>query len=185
MKQPELPKKITRGLTMVARGALALAICGCATAPAQGPEGGRDPISLHVDNMTSRVVTVDMVVGVSGSPGSTAFGNVRRQSERPVTRRIGLVNGESRRTLTVPWQPARLAHQLLWIEGVSRVASDTETLGPGQHGLSYLVEECHGEGMNACSVTRALHLPPGAEVTLVIDNRLDARLYYQTPTKSP
>lgn len=185
MKQTELPKKITRGLTMAARGTLVVAICGCATAPAQGPEGGRDPISLHVDNMTSRVVTVDMVVGVAGSPGSSSFGNVRRQSERPVTRRIGLVNGESRRTLTVPWQPSRLAHQLLWIEGVSRVASDTETLGPGQHSLSYLVEECYGERMNACSVTRALHLPPGAEVTLVIDQRLDARLYYRTPAKSP
>ena len=167
---------------MFALGALVAALGACATAPAEGPESGRAPISIHVDNMTSRVVTVDLVVGVTGSPGSTAFGNVRRQAERPVTRRVGLVNGQSRRTLTVPWQPARLAHQLLWLEGVARVASDTETLGPGQHSLNYLVEECHGEAMNACSVTHALHLPPGAEVQLVIDTRHEARLYYEVPS---
>ena len=185
MEQPKSPKRIGKGLAMVARGALAVTLCGCATAPVEGPEGGREPISVHVDNMTSRVVTVDLVVGIAGSPGSTSFGNVSRQSERPVTRRVGLVNGQSRRTLTVPWQPSRLAHQLLWLDGVARVATDTETLGPGQHRLGYLVEECLGEHMNACSVTYALHLPPGSEVTLVIDKRHEARLYYQTPEKNP
>lgn len=156
----------------------------CATAPAGEQEDGREPITVHIDNLTSRVVTVDRIVAIVGSPGSTSFGNVARQNERPVTRRVGLVQGQSKRTMTVPWDPSRLAHQILWLEGVARIATNTETLGPGQHSSSYQVEECRGEGLRACVATSSLHLPPGSEVTLVIDRRHEARMYYNRPSRA-
>ena len=179
------PGKIGAGRTRVLRALLVLVLCACATSPAGGPDSGEEPIRIHVDNMTSRVVTVEHIVAAIGARGSTAFGNVQRRSERPVTRRIGVVNGQSKRTLTVPWHPARLAHEILWLEGVERVTSGTETLGPGQRGLGYVVEECRGEGLRACVETFALHLPPGSEVSLVIDRRHDARMYYQLPRSGP
>lgn len=153
----------------------------CATAPAGEQEDGREPITVHIDNLTSRVVTVDRIMSTMGARGSTSFGNVMSQSERPVTQRVGLVQGQSKRTLTVPWHPSRLAHQILWLEGVARIATNTETLGPGRHGSSYQVEECRGEGLRACVATSSLHLPPGAEVTLVIDQRHEARMFYNRP----
>ncbi len=185
MEQQESPRKIRSGLKGIARAVPVVALCACATAPAGEPESGREPITIHVDNKTSRVVTVERIVAMQGSRGSTAFGEARRQGQRPITQRVGLVNGESRRTLTVPWHPSRLAHELLWLEGVVRVATDSETLGPGQNRMTYLVEECRGARMNACVDTHALHLPPGAEVELVIDTRHEARMYYEVPARGP
>lgn len=166
-----------------ARAVVLVMCCACASAPERDPDTGREPIAVHVENTTSRVVTVDRIVALSGSPGAAAFGSTFRQGERPVTRRVGLVNGESKRTFYVPWHPSRMAHELLWLEGVVRIATDSETLGPGQHRMTYLVERCRGEGPNACVATTALHLPPGAEVTLVIDYRHEARMYYELPAR--
>ena len=179
----ESPGKIRMGLRVFPRAVLVLACCACASTPAGEPEAGREPIIIHVDNQTSRVVTVDRIVAMGGGVGSTSFGGVASRRERPVTRRIGVVNGQSKRTLAVPWHPSRLAHEILWIEGVERVATDTETLGPGQHHKTYRVEQCRGTGLNACVQTAALHLPPGAEVTLVIDRRHEAWMYYDLPTE--
>ncbi len=180
----ESPGKYRMGLRVFARAVLVVVCCACATTPDGEPDAGREPIIIHVDNQTSRVVTVDRIVAMGGGVGSTSFGNVSSSRERPVTLRVGVVNGQSRRTLAVPWHPSRLAHEILWIEGVDRIASDTETLGPGQHHATYQVEECRGAGLNACVETRALHLPPGAEVTLVIDTRHVAWLYYDVPAKA-
>lgn len=177
------PGKIRKGFRTFVRTGFVLALCGCASAPSGEREAGREPITVHIDNLTSRVITVDRIVAVSGSRGSAAFGEARSQGERPVTRRVGLVNGKSRRTLTVPWHSSRLAHEMLWLEGAERVATDYETLGPGQHHLSYRVEECRGQGLRACVETSALHLPPGARVTLVVDQRHIATLYYDVPTE--
>ena len=183
------PAKIRMGLTGRMRltgfavAVILVANSACATTSEPRAEGGREPILVHVDNLTSRVITVDRVVAISGSRGAAAFGESRSQGERPVTRRVGLVNGKSKRTLAIPWQSTRLAHQLLWLEGAERVATGSETLGPGQHSLSYRVEECRGEGLRACVETSALHLPPGAEVTLVVDQRHVATLYYDVPVE--
>lgn len=163
---------------------LVAAISACATAPAgEQEETGHEPITVEVDNMSSRLITVELIVGMGGGVGTIPFGEVRTQRARPVTRRIGVVNGGSKRTLSVPWHRARLAHQILWIEGAERIASDSETLGPGQHHTSYHVETCRGERKNSCVVTYGLHLPPGAEVQLVIDSRHVATMYYEHPTQ--
>ena len=177
------PGKIRKGFMALGHAGLLVALCGCASAPAGERGAGREPITVHVDNLTSRVITVDRIVAVSGSPGSAIFGETRSQGERPVTRRVGLVNGKSRRTLTVPWHSSRLAHPSLGREGVGRVGADSETLGPSQHNLNYRVEECRGQGLRACVETTALHLPPGARVTLVVDQRHVATLYYDVPTE--
>lgn len=172
-------RQIRIGLVAFGLVALVAGNGACASAPEGVPEPGREPITVHVDNMTSRVITVDRIVATQGSPGSTPFGEVQRQNERPITRRVGLVQGGSKRTMTVAWHPSQRAHEILWLEGVARIATGRETLGPGQHHSSYVVEQCLGEGPNACSVTSSLHLPPGAEVTLVIDKNHVARMYYQ------
>lgn len=179
----QIPGKNRVGLMALVQAFCVFAFAACATTSEGGPDADHEPITVHVDNLTSRVITVDRIVAISGSPGSASFGETRSQGERPVTRRIGLVNGKSKRTLTVPWQSSRLAHQMLWLEGAERVASGSETLGPGQHNLSYRVEECRGEGLRACVQTSSLHLPPGARVTLVIDTRHVATLYYDVPTE--
>lgn len=113
---------------------------------AGAPGGGEyEPITLHVDNLTSRVVEID------------------RRISSSLGRRLGLVNGQSKRTFEVPYNPTfSLAHELL--------------TSPG-----YQVEHCRGDGPRACTVTRALHLPSGAEVMLVIDQRNGNRLYYREP----
>lgn len=141
------------GLAVLALAAHVFAHGACASSPEGGGEAGNAPITVHVDNMASRVLTVERVV---------ATGAVR-----PVTVRVGLVRGETGRTVTIPWHPSRLAHQLLWLDGMNS--------------STYRAEECRGEGPNACTETTTLHLPPGAEVTLVIDRRLEATLYYQVP----
>lgn len=181
--EPQSPGKIRKGFRAFAHAGLLVALCGCASAPAGERDADREPITIHVDNMTSRVITVDRIVAVSGSPRGGSFQTLSSRGERPVTRRIGLVNGKSKRTLTVPWHSSRLAHQMLWLEGAERVATGQETAGPGQHNLSYRVEECRGEGLRACVETSALHLPPGARVTLVVDQRHVATLYYDIPTE--
>lgn len=130
-----------------------LALAACVTTGEAGPDNA--PITISVDNRTSRVVTVERYVGGT------------------ITQRVGLVNGGSRRVLTIPWHPTRLAHELLRMEGVARVATGAETrAGPA---LGYAVEECRD---GVCAVTWALHLPPGAEVSLLIDSRGVARMYY-------
>ena len=174
-------RRMRTGLAGCASAAVVVVCSACASAPAGEPDTGREPITVHVENTTSRVVTVDRIVALSGSPGAAAFGSTFAQGERPVTRRVGLVNGESKRTFEIPWHPSRLAHELLWLEGVSRIATDSETLGPGQHSSTYQVERCRGTGLNACVATYALYLPPGSEVTLVIDFRHEARMYYDVP----
>jgi len=179
--EPQSPGKIRKGFRAFGHAGLLVALCGCASAPAGERDAGQEPITVHVDNLTSRVITVERIVAVSGSPRGGSFQTLTSQGERPVTRRVGLVNGKSRRTLTVPWHSSRLAHQMLWLEGAERVATGQETAGPGQHNLSYRVEECRGEGPNACAETTALHLPRGAEVSLVIDTRLEVTMYYQLP----
>ncbi len=135
------------GLTLFGFAALAVANSACATGGG-GTGGGDEPITLQVDNRTNRVVTVERIVA-SG-----------------VTVRVGVVRGGSQQTLTVPWHPSRLAHQLLWFDGLNS--------------SSYRVEECAAEG--ACAETTALHLPPGAEVSLLIDRRLEVTMYYQAPS---
>ncbi|MXX35124.1 MAG: hypothetical protein F4107_00665 [Gemmatimonadetes bacterium] len=137
-----------------------MALAACATASEAGPEA--EPITIRVDNMTSRVITVERYIGST------------------IARRVGLVNGQSQRVLTIPWHPSRLAHQLLRLEGVARVATGAET--GAAPALGYGVEECY-EGV--CALTGALHLPPGAEVSLVIDTRGVARMYYNRPAGPP
>lgn len=146
----ESPRKIRMGLTMVGCAALAVAYGACATGGEGG--GGNEPITVQVDNQTNRVVTVERVVATGGP--------------QPVTVRVGLVRGGSQETLTIPWHPSRLAHQLLWFDGLNS--------------STYRVEECVGE--DACAETTALHLPPGAEVSLLIDTRLEVTMYYQAPS---
>lgn len=63
-----------------------------------------------------------------------------------------------------------MAHQLLWFDGLNSP--------------NYRVEECTGQGTTDCAETRVLHLPPGAEVSLVIDTRLEVTMYYQVPSES-
>lgn len=87
---------------------------------------------------------------------------VERYVGGTVTQRVGLVPGASERVMTIPWHSTRLAHQLLRLD-----AGGT---------LTYDVEECRND---VCAVTQALHLPPGAEVSLVIDRRRDVRMYYE------
>lgn len=180
----ELPSNIRMGPFAFALAAFAAVSSACATGSAGRSAPGREPITVRVENQSSRVVTVDRILATVGSAGSTSFGNELRQNDRPVTRRIGLVNGKSERTLTVPWHPSQLAQEILWLEGVVRIASDTETFGPGRHHSTYQVEECRSQGANSCVVTSSLHLPPGADVTLVIDWRHEARMYYRTPAEA-
>ncbi|MDE2652301.1 MAG: hypothetical protein F4087_05745 [Gemmatimonadetes bacterium] len=177
------PPKIRMGLTGFAAAVMVIANNACATTPEGALEAGQEPITVRVENLTSRVITVDRIVAVSGSYKGGSFQTLTSRGERPVTRRVGLVNGKSSRTLTVPWISSRLAHQMLWLEGAERIATGTETLSPGQNHLSYHVEECRGEGLRACVATSALHLPPGAEVTLVVDRRHVATLYYDVPAE--
>ena len=152
----ESPAKIQTGLTLFALAALVFTAGACASAPGGGGEGGDDAITVHVDNQTNRVVTVERVVA-SGAG-------------QPVTVRDGLVRGGSQQTLTIPWHPSRLAHELLWFDGLN---DDDDQ--------SYRVEECQGEGRNVCAETEALHLPRGAEVSLLIDTRFEVTMYYQSP----
>ena len=153
----ESPKKVRMGLPVFALAVHVFASGACASGPEGGGEAGNQPVIVIVDNMASRVLTVERIV---------ATGAVR-----PVTVRVGVVRGESQQTLTIPWHPSRMAHQILWLDGMNSA--------------TYRVEECRGEGPNACTETSALHLPPGAEVTLVIDRRLEATMYYQVPPVSP
>ena len=148
--------KIRTGLTAIALAALPFAHGACASSPG-GEGGGNEPITIQVDNMTNRVVTVERVVA-SGA------------ATQPVTVRVGLVRGETQQTLTIPWHPSRMAHQLLWFDGLNSP--------------NYRVEECTGQGTTDCAETRVLHLPPGAEVSLVIDTRLEVTMYYQLPSGS-
>ncbi len=150
----ESPRKIRMGPMVFALPALVLALGACASgAGGGGQEGGDEAITVHVNNQTNRVVTMERVV----ASGAT----------QPVTVRVGLVRGSTEQSVTIPWHPSRLAHQLLWFDGLNS--------------SSYRVEECRGEGPNACAETTALHLPRGAEVSLVIDTRLEVTMYYQLP----
>ena len=177
------PGRIGMWITAFAQAMLVIASGACASAPAGEGDAGQDPITIHVENLTSRVITVDRIVAVSGSYRGASFQTLTSRGERPVTRRVGLVSGKSQRTLTVPWLSSRLAHQMLWLEGAERVATGRETLSPGQNHLGYRVEECRGAGLRACVETSALHLPPGARVTLVIDQRHVATMYYDIPVE--
>ena len=146
--------KIRMGLTMSAFAAL-LIICGaCATATGGGAEDGSDAITIRFENLTNRMVAVERIVAA----GAT----------QPVTVRVAMVRGETEQTLTIPWHPSRMAHQLLWFDGLS--------------GSTYRVEECLGEGPTACSQTTGLHLPRGAEVSVVVDSRLEVTMYYRVPS---
>ena len=150
----ESPRKIRMGLMVFALPALVLALGACASAAGGGgQEGGNESITVRVDNRSNRVVTVERVVAT----GAT----------QPVTVRVGLVRGGTEQTMTIPWNPSRLAHQLLWFDGLNS--------------STYRVEECRGQGTNACAETTALHLPRGAEVSLLIDTRLEVTMYYQVP----
>lgn len=143
------PRKIRMGLALVGFAALAVAYGACATG---GGGGGNEPITVQVDNQTNLVVTVERIVAAGAG--------------QPVTVRVAQVRGGTQQTLTIPWHPSRLAHQLLWFDGLNS--------------STYRVEECASEG--ACAETTALHLPPGAEVSLLIDTRLEVTMYYQVPS---
>lgn len=143
------PRKIRMGLALAGFAALAVVYSACATG---GGGGGNEPITVQVDNQTNLVVTVERVVAAGAG--------------QPVTVRVAQVRGESQDTLTIPWHPSRLAHQLLWFDGLNS--------------STYRVEECASEG--ACAETTALHLPPGAEVSLLIDTRLEVTMYYRAPS---
>ena len=146
-----------RGLAI---SVMVAALAACATTSES--EADAEPITVNVDNMTSRVITVERYVGSA------------------IARRVGLVNGGEKRVLTIPWHPSRLAHQLLRLEGAARVGTGSATRAAPA--LGYAVEECRN---GVCAVTAALHLPPGAEVSLVIDTRGVARMYYDRPDPPP
>ncbi|MYA12994.1 MAG: hypothetical protein F4087_02800 [Gemmatimonadetes bacterium] len=71
-----------------------MALAACATASEAGPEA--EPITIRVDNMTSRVITVERYIGST------------------IARRVGLVNGQSQRVLTIPWHPSRPISSFGW-----------------------------------------------------------------------
>lgn len=144
---------IRMGLKVFTVAALVVVYGACASGGGGGSGGGNEPITVHVDNMTNIVVNVERIVATGGP--------------NPVTVRVGQVRGGTQQTLTIPWNAARLAHQLLWLEGLDE--------------STYRVEECRGEDTDTCAATTALHLPRGAEVQLVIDARLQATMYYQVP----
>lgn len=152
----ESPGKIRMGLAVLVLATLLVGTGACASAPGGGGGGADDAITVHVDNQTNRVVAVERVVA-SGAG-------------QPVTVRVGMVRGGSQQTLTIPWHPSRLAHELLWFDGLN-----------DDNNQSYRVEECQGEGRNVCAETEALHLPRGAEVSLLIVTRFEVTMYYQSP----
>ena len=58
----ESPGKIRTGLAVLVLATLAVGTGACASAPGGGGGGGDDAITVHVDNQTNRVVTVERVV---------------------------------------------------------------------------------------------------------------------------
>ena len=86
-------KKQSREKSRMAFAALAVAgflfvLSACATSQPGGSQGGEAPIVVHVDNLTSRVITVDRIVAVSGSPREQPLQQTLSgaRGERPVTR---------------------------------------------------------------------------------------------------
>ena len=67
------PTKIRMGLTGFAAAVMVIASNACATTPEGAAEPGHEPITVHVDNRTSRVITVDRIVAVSGSYKGGSF----------------------------------------------------------------------------------------------------------------